>query len=105
ARLDAPPVVSPGEGFLITAWVSSPTPQRVRYELKRGNEVISVGERDLVSGLNRLTFRDKAIEAGNQDYSLHVAGSGIDPTPENNLAKLLVGIQGPRPILCVSNTD
>jgi hypothetical protein len=104
ARIDAPAHVAPGESFLITAWVQSPGPQTVTFELKRGDRVIASGERELTSGLNRLTFRDKAIEAGNQNYTLHVAAADDDPVPENNTARLLVGVGGPKPLLHVATS-
>jgi hypothetical protein len=102
ARLDAPTGVAPGEGFLITAWVQVPVQQEVAFQLRRGDVVIAAGKRQLSSGLNRLTFRDRAGEPGTQAYVLRVSGSGEDPVPENNTARLLVGVSGPRPILHVA---
>jgi von Willebrand factor type A domain len=102
ARIDAPATVGPGESFLITAWVHAPGPQDITYALRRGNQRLAQGTRSVVSGLNRLTFRDRASESGTQAYTLTVTGKGDDPVPENNTARLLVGVQGPRPILLVS---
>ena len=102
ARVEAPPSVVPGESFLLTAWVYSPTPQVVSFELRRGNTLLSSGKQRLASGLNRLTFRDRAGDPGTQAYTLNVQGSGTDPVPENNRARLLVGVRGPRPILHVT---
>jgi Mg-chelatase subunit ChlD len=104
ARLDTPPQVDSGEAFLITAWVQAPAAQTVSYELRRGDQVISSGEQAVSAGLNRLSFRDRAAGTGNQAYTLTVKGSGDDPIPENNTARVLVGIQGPRPLLHVSNS-
>jgi Mg-chelatase subunit ChlD len=104
ARIDAPAVVSPGESFLLTAWVKAPTAMEATVELKRGDVVLSSGAQKLTPGLNRLTFRDRAREAGNQSYSLNVTGSAKDPVPENNTARLMVGVSGPRPILHVSES-
>jgi Mg-chelatase subunit ChlD len=101
-RIDAPAEASPGESFLLTAWVQSPVPQSISFELTRGNKVIASGQRELSSGLNRLTFRDKATETGNQSYSLHVTSTADDPVPENNTARLLVGVGGPKPLLHVA---
>jgi Mg-chelatase subunit ChlD len=101
ARIDAPVAVAPGEGFLITAWVRSPTARTVNFELKRGGERIAAGERPLAAGLNRLTFRDRAAAPGSLAYSLTVTG-GPDPVPENNTARLLVGVRGPKPVLHVT---
>jgi Mg-chelatase subunit ChlD len=102
ARVDAPPSVAPGEAFLITAWVHSPVPQSAQVELRRGEVVLAGGEQQLQGGLNRLTFRDRASEGGTLSYRLKVTGSGDDPMPENNIARVLVGVQGPRPVLHVT---
>jgi Mg-chelatase subunit ChlD len=99
ARVDAPASVAAGEGFLITAWAQSPIEQTVKFELTRGDQVISSGEKQLVSGLNRLTFRDRAGEPGTLGYRIRLTGSAEDPFPENNVARVLVGVTGPRPIL------
>jgi hypothetical protein len=104
ARLDAPASVAPGESFLLTAWVHSPIAQTVAFELRRGPQVLASGNRNLTAGLNRLTFRDQAGEPGNQGYSLSITGSANDPVPENNTARVLVGIEGPRPILHVTRS-
>jgi Mg-chelatase subunit ChlD len=102
ARIEAPPSVAPGESFLITAWVHAPTPQTISFELLRGEERLSAGEERLTTGLNRLTFRDRAGGPGTLSYTLTVIGSSDDPVPENNRARFLVGVQGTRPILHVT---
>ncbi len=108
ARIDAPAVVSPGESFLLTVWVSSPVAQEASVELKRGDTLLASGSKKLVAGLNRLTFRDRAARAGHQSYTARVMekadekGRVTDPVLENNTARLLVGVSGPRPILHVS---
>lgn len=101
-RIEAPPQAAPGEAFLVTAWVYSPTAQSAHVELRRGSKVLSQGPQSLRAGLNRLTFRDRAVEPGTQSYVLKVMGSGDDPVPENNIARALVGVQGPRPVLHVT---
>src|SRR5262249_25184823 len=53
-------------------------------------------------GLSRLTFRDKAPGTGTLSYTLRIAGKRADPVPENNFARFLVGVQGPRPLLLVT---
>ncbi len=102
ARIEAPPSVAPGESFLITAWVQAPTAQTISFELRRGDERLSAGEERLTAGLNRLTFRDRAGDPSTLAYTLTAIGSGDDPVPENNRARFLVGVQGPRPILHVT---
>jgi Mg-chelatase subunit ChlD len=104
ARVDVPSVVAAGESFLLTGWVFAPTPQEVSFVLKKGETIISQGKRKLNSGMNRLTFRDRATQVGNQAYTLNVSGSEKDPVPENNTARFLVGVSGPRPILHVSDS-
>jgi Mg-chelatase subunit ChlD/uncharacterized membrane protein len=104
ARLDAPSSVGPGESFLITAWVYAPTRQETAYELRRGPRRLAAGSRLLEPGLNRLTFRDQAGEPGTQGYALTIVPKEEDAVPENNQARLLVGIEGHRPILVVTST-
>src|SRR5262249_43455412 len=101
-RIEGPPSVAPGESFLLTAWVHSPVAQTASFELRRGDERLSSGEQRLSSGLNRLTFRDRAGDPSTLSYALTVLGSGDDPVPENNRARFLVGVQGPRSILHVT---
>jgi len=104
ARVDAPTAVAPGEGFLITAWVQSPVEDTVSYEVLRGDTVIASGEQRVTAGLNRLTFRDRAGEPGSQGYRIRVRAAADDPVPENNIARVLVGVTGPRPILHLTPT-
>ncbi len=104
SRVDSPPAVNPGEAFMIAAWVQAPTPQEVQFELRRGDEVLSSGRKALVTGMNRLTFRDLAGAPGTQSYTLEVRGTGGDPTPENNHARFLVGVSGQRPMLYVTTS-
>ena len=99
ARVDAPAAVAPGEGFLITAWVQAPADQVVKFEVTRAGTTIASGEKAVTAGLTRLTFRDRATEPGSQGYQVRVTPAGDDPVPENNTARVLVGVTGPRPIL------
>jgi Mg-chelatase subunit ChlD len=104
-QIDAPVSVTPGEAFMITAWVRAPLAQELSYELKRGEQVLAAGKTQASTGLNRLTFRDLAGAGGAQRYTLRVQGSlnpAADPQPENNTARLLVGVQGPKPLLHVT---
>lgn len=105
AQVDSPVTVTPGEAFMITAWVRSPSQQEIAYELRRGGQTLAAGRANVSAGLNRLTFRDLAGEPGAQGYTIRVAGGGDDPLPENNAAKVLVGVQGPRPLLLVSSSQ
>lgn len=104
-RLDAPHQASPGEGFLVSAWIRSPARQEVEVELRRGGRVVATGRRQVAPGRSRFTFRDRAGAAGVEQYSVSVRGagmSGTDPVPENDVARFLVETRGPRPVLVVS---
>ena len=102
SQIDAPFTVAPREAFMINAWIKSPVQQEIDYELIRGQERISAGKRTVPAGLSRLTFRDQAGESGTNAYRLRIQGSTEDPVPENNQARLLVGIEGPKPILVLT---
>ncbi len=104
-RVDAPTTVSPGEGFMITAWVRAPRPQTVRYDLEADRGGVAAGQRRLERGVARLTFRDRAPASGTRAYVLRVRGEGGDPVPENNRARLLVGARGPKPTLVVTPSE
>jgi Mg-chelatase subunit ChlD len=119
-----PQSVQPGQAFVLSAWVQSPGDQQIQYQLKRGDEILSSGTKQISAGLTRLMFRDRAGKAGVNEYTLNVnSGTGIlpvssgetnethgqdarattDPIPENNTARALVGIEGAKPILIVSS--
>jgi hypothetical protein len=111
-QLDPPVSVTPGEAFMLTAWVQAPLAQEVTYELTRGGQVLAAGKTNATQGLNRLTFRDLAGAAGTQSYRLRVfntsggsADLSADPQPENNTAQWLVGVQGPKPLLHVTEAE
>ena len=101
-RVDCPNTVTPGESFMVTAWVRSPVGQEVRYSLHRGETRLAAGKRGVPSGISRITFRDRAPATGVRGYRLEIDGADSDPVPENNRARLLVGTSGPKPMLCVS---
>ncbi len=105
SQIDAPVSVTPGEAFMITAWVKSPAQQEINFELRRGGQMLSAGKTTVSSGLNRVTFRDNAGEPGAQGYTLRITGPGEDTVPENNTAKILIGVQGPRPLLVVTSSQ
>ncbi len=105
AQIDAPVTVTPGEAFMLTAWVKSPSSQEVSFEMLRGGQILAAGKTNVTAGLNRLTFRDLAEAPGAQRYSIKITGSSGDPIPENDSAKVLVGIQGPRPLLIITSAE
>ncbi len=98
----APESVLPGQSYLLTAWVQSPAEQEVRYQLVRGAVIIAAGTKKVPVGLSRLLFRDRATSPGTTQYELNVTAGTGDPFPENNTARALVGVRGPKPILHVS---
>jgi hypothetical protein len=100
--VDTPATVSPQESFMVTAYVRVPLEQTIRYELSRGGTKVAEGRRTAQAGLTRLTFRDRAGKGGTCQYTLSVAGDSRDAVPENNRARLLVGVRGPKPVLCVT---
>ena len=105
SHIEAPGTVSPGEAFMINVWIRSPVQQDISYELLRGDQRLAAGKRNVSSGQTRLTFRDQAGQPGTYSYTLRIAGSGEDPVPENNSARLLIGIQGPKPLMCLTASN
>lgn len=104
-RLDVPLQVTPGEGYLLNAWVTSPWPQTVTFDLWRGAQRIATGQRQVPTGRSRLTFRDRATGTGVRAYRLEVRGETADSLPQNNTARFLVSVRGPRPILLLKEHD
>ena len=105
SHIDAPETVNPGESFMLATWIHAPVPSEISFELFRGNQRLAAGKRAVPSGLSRLIFRDKAIQPGTHQYTVRIVGTETDPVPENNTAKILVGIEGFRPILHVTNAS
>ena len=105
SHIDAPETVNPGESFMLAAWIHAPVPTEIAFELLRGNQRLAAGTRKVSAGLSRLIFRDKAIQPGTHRYTVRIVGTETDPVPENNTAKILVGIEGFRPILHVTNAS
>ena len=97
-----PQSVQPGQAFVLSAWVQSPTDQEIQYQLRRGDEIISAGSKTVSAGLTRLLFRDRAGKAGVSEYIVAIQGAKDDPVPENNTTRALVGVEGAKPVLIVS---
>ncbi len=102
--ITAPGQVYPGEGFLIDAVVVMPEAEPVQLTLMRGKTAIAAGRQTLNKGNNRLSFRDRLSVPGAAVYTLVVQPDGVDPTPENNQARVIVGVKGNRPVMVVSGT-
>ena len=105
SHIDAPETVNPGESFMLAVWIHAPVPSEISFELLREDQRLAAGTRKMSSGLSRLVFRDKAIRPGTHQYTVRIVGPETDPVPENNSAKILVGIEGFRPILHATNAS
>ncbi len=116
ARVDAPPEVSPGETFLVTAWIWAPRPATVEVSLEREGGVgasagggagaaaltrLAAGRQALVAGLNRVVFRDRAGGPELRAYRLVLQPPADDREPSNDVGRLLVQVRGRRPLLVV----
>lgn len=103
ARVDAPVQVFPEESFMLTTWVRTPIEQELTVELRRDEVSLGAVRRKFPAGESRVVFRDRAAKPGTLRYTVALSGtSEADPVPENNRAKMLVGVHGPRAVLCVS---
>lgn len=100
----APAAAAPGEAFMIQGVVRAPRATRVSYELRRGETVIASGTAEVSPSGTRLSFRDISPQSGTLDYTLRVRASDDDPVPENNTARVLVGVKAASRILLVSET-
>jgi Mg-chelatase subunit ChlD len=98
-----PQSVLPGQAFALSVWVQSPADQEIQYQLRRGDEILSSGSKTISVGRTRLMFRDRASQAGVNEYTVTIQGAKEDPVPENNSARALVGVEGSRPLLVVSS--
>lgn len=106
-RIDAPDSVAAAEAFMISAWINSPRPQEIAYELWHGTSTLKSGELSVPAGRSRIMFRDKAGDAGSRSYELKIRSLSSpedDPVQENNHARFLVGVRGAKPLLCISPT-
>lgn len=103
-RFDAPPSVETREALFVGATVHSPVAQELSIVLERDGKAIASGRRRVESGETQLLFRDRAEAPGTLGYTLRVRGEDEDPMPENNTARLLVGVRGARPVLLVSGS-
>lgn len=103
-RVQPPDSVSPGESFLIHVWVQSPRSHEFSYVLQRNASTIASGTQAASAGLTRLTFRDTAQGPGSLQYEFRIPADEQDPVPENNTARMFVGVHGEKPILCVSGS-
>ena len=104
-RIDAPATVGPGEAFVIRAAIRSPVARDADVVLRRGSAIIAQGKQHFDAGVNPLAFRDRSSGGGLLSYTLDVDGGTADPLPENNHARFLVGVSGPKPVLLISGSQ
>lgn len=102
--IDAPLSVTPGEAWMITAWINAPIAGDVYCALMRRSTTCVVGKVSLHSGINRLSFNEFAVGPGAHKYTLHIASEKEDPVEQNNTATFITTVQGTRPILLVSDS-
>ncbi len=103
-RIDAPATVGPGEAFVIRAAIRAPVAHDADVTLRRGSTVIAHGKQHFDAGANPIAFRDRASNGGLLSYTLDVDGGTADPVPENNHARFLIGVNGPKPVLLISGS-
>jgi len=103
-HIDSPQSVIPRESFLITVWIRSPVSQTVDFAAYRDKLTIVAEKREVPAGLSRVFIRDKAGLSGVLNYTFKITGKNKDPVPENNTAKLLIGVVGHKPILLLSES-
>ncbi|MEE2641702.1 MAG: VWA domain-containing protein [Planctomycetota bacterium] len=109
-RLQSPVRVEPNEIFTVTAWIQSPLPQEVRYELTRSGKVVTAGKKQVPSGTSSIQFRDLLPEPLTGQYLLSIqpsdpAASASDPNSENNRARFLVQSNGKKPVLVITEKE
>ncbi len=100
--LDAPLESAPGEAFQFSASVILPADGILEYQLTRDTEtVVASGKISLKAGTHRLSFQDRIERAGNAVYRLQIGPAAGDPHPENNVARAVTRVDGPKPVLIV----
>ncbi|HBT76916.1 MAG TPA: hypothetical protein DEB39_08320 [Planctomycetaceae bacterium] len=100
--VEGPEKVLPDEVFKLTGWIRVPVAQEVEYELLRDDQVVLAGRRALASGDRRIEFQLKAGKPGSLNYALRVKSDTVDPVPENNTARKLIGVEGAKPLLLLA---
>lgn len=100
--LDLPDEVALGEPFQFSAWVWAESAATIEYELERDGVPLARGKRELVAGVNRLLFRDRAPKAGVASYTLRVRADG-DTVRENDVGLGALRVVGAKPVLVVNH--
>jgi len=102
-RIDLPGEVAVGEPFQFNVWVRADRHVKTDFRLRRGDVVLSSGERVFEPGLNRLVFRDVLERAGVAEFEVDL-GDVQDRVPENNRGLGAVRASG-APAILVLNDD
>ncbi len=101
--LTLPDTVSPREPFQFAVWVQASREAHGAVRVLRDGHEIAKLERDFVTGLNRVLFRDLLEEGGITNYSAELLLEG-DPLEENNRGAGVVRVET-APRVLVLNRD
>ncbi|MGE3316680.1 MAG: VWA domain-containing protein [Planctomycetaceae bacterium] len=98
-----PDTVSPREPFQFSVWVYADQDMPGSMRVLRDGKQIASTQRDLLTGMNRILFRDVLDGGGLFNYTVELSVQG-DPLPENNHGAGVVRVDaGPK--LLVLNSD
>lgn len=101
--LTLPDTVSPREPFQFAVWVQASREAHGAVRVLRDGQEIAKLERNFVTGLNRVLFRDLLEEGGITNYSAELVLEG-DPLEENNRGAGVVRVEA-APRVLVLNRD
>ena len=101
--LTLPDTVSPREPFQFAVWVHASREAHGTVRVLRDGQEIAKQERDFVTGLNRVLFRDLLEEGGLTNYTAELLLEG-DPLEENNRGAGVVRVET-APRVLVLNSD
>jgi Mg-chelatase subunit ChlD len=106
-RIELPTEVSVGEPFQFSVWVRADQRTEASFALKRGDKLLSSGERIFEPGLNRVLFRDVLLEPGIATFDVALndvaQGNVADVRPENNAAIGALRARGERRLLVLND--
>lgn len=100
--VEAPHSLEPDESFMMTLWIQSPEKQSILFTILRDGSTLLNETRTIPAGLSPIVIHDKIGNSGTAQYSFHITGNGKDPIPENNSARVLISINGAKPLLLVT---
>lgn len=101
--LTLPDTVAPREPFQFAVWVHASREAHGSVRVLRDGQEIAKLERDFVTGLNRVLFRDLLEEGGLTNYTAELLLEG-DPLEENNRGAGVVRVET-APRVLVLNSD